>query len=95
MSMTKKNELQKCFMEAIEEGAKSVYVEVFMDNFPSSELIVNPIDNALGKLDYYNNAYDDNLQHNHSKGIRIIDFGYSLDEVLEIQYTYNEGEDKE
>lgn len=92
--MTKKNELQECFLEAIEKGAKHVYVEIFMDTFPSSELIINPIDNALGKLAYYNNAYDENLQHNHSKGIQIIDFGYSLDEVLEVEYAYNEGEDE-
>lgn len=36
------------------------------------ELIINQRENFEFKLDYYAKTYDDNLEHKHAKGIKIV-----------------------
>jgi len=47
-----------------------------MPGFKAPELITNPVVNLSKKLDYYKNTYDDNLEHKHAKGIKIV--GYTF-----------------
>jgi len=47
-----------------------------MPDFESPEIIVNPTENLSKKLEYYQNTYDENLEHKHAKGIKII--GYTF-----------------
>lgn len=75
--------LEICFKRAKENGAKFVAVRIEMDGFPEPEVIVNPIINADSKLAYYKKTYDEELNHRHAKGIRIVGctFGDSMDEI--------------
>ena len=51
------------FERAIEEDAKYIYVEVYIEGYSDSEVIVNPISNADMKLDYLCKTYNDDLIH--------------------------------
>jgi hypothetical protein len=53
---------------------QSLGVIIEMDGFESPEIIINPPENLEKKLDYYKNTYNDNLDHNHAKGIKIIGY---------------------
>ena len=77
------NSLEMCFKRAIEYKAEYVAVKIEMEGFSSPEIIINPIENAEDKLKYYQNVYDENLNHKHAKGIRIVNFtyGYSFEEI--------------
>jgi ribulose 1,5-bisphosphate carboxylase large subunit-like protein len=68
--------LEKCFRLAKENGQLFVVVKIEMDGFPAKEYIVNPIENADLKLEYYKKTYDENLNHKYAKGIKIVDFTY-------------------
>ena len=60
---------------AIEENNPlSLFIE--MPGFEQPELITNPVINLRKKLEYYQNTYDDNLEHKYAKGIKII--GYTF-----------------
>lgn len=83
----------KELIELIEEAISNPYtkyiaVRIHMDGFPKDEIIINPIQNAKDKLEYYKNTYDDNLVHKHSPIIRIVDFMYSdcFDEFDKLDY---------
>lgn len=77
--------LEICFERAKKNGAKFVAVSIEMEGFPESEIIVNPIVNADSKLAYYKKVYDEELNHKHSKGIRIkgCTFGNDMREIEE------------
>lgn len=49
-------------------------IELFIDmpGFEQPELIINPPTNIENKLAYYKATYDENLEHKHAKGIRIV-----------------------
>lgn len=47
-----------------------------MPGFKEPEMIINPAVNLQKKLEYYKKTYDENLEHKHAKGIRII--GYTF-----------------
>lgn len=47
-----------------------------MEGFKEAEVIINKIDNAEDKLNYYRNVYDENLNHKYSNGIRIVGCSY-------------------
>ncbi len=55
---------------------QSLGVLIEMPGFESPEMIINPCENLEKKLEYYKNTYDDNLEHKHAKGIKII--GYTF-----------------
>lgn len=68
---------------AIETDAKyfGLAVEV---GLPETEIIINSIDNMLnGKLSYYMNAYNNNLELNANTAIKIIGFasGNSFEDI--------------
>lgn len=83
--MTKKEDLIATFNEAIVEDAQYVYVEVYADGSPASEIIINPIENAKMKRDYYDRAYDENLKLMNAP-IRIVGYGY-FDNMSQIDYV--------
>lgn len=85
--MTKKEHLVATFNEAIVEDAQYVFVECYAEGSPASEIIVNPIENAKLKRDYYDRAYDDNLKL-HNAPVHILTFGY-FDNMSQLEYTRN------
>lgn len=44
---------------------------VKMEGFPKEEIIINPVENADAKIEYYKKTYDEDLQHKFSPGISI------------------------
>ena len=80
--MTNMDKLEELFGLAKEDDAKFIAVAIEMDGFPEPEIIVNPIENADLKLEYYKKTYDENLNHKFAEGVRIIicDYGDSLGE---------------
>lgn len=68
-------ELELIINVAIEdEIGIGLFIE--MPGFEKPELIVNPLENLPKKLEYYKATYDDNLEHKHAKGIKIIGYTY-------------------
>jgi hypothetical protein len=76
---TKKERLNYLFNQAIEHNYDYIGVVVEMSGFPSEELIVNSRPNFEKKLEYYNNAYDDDLVLKSFNGIKIVDFTLACD----------------
>lgn len=68
--------MEKCFYEASQENAEFVGVLIDMDGFPKPEVIINSNENFDSKFEYYKSAYDENLNHKHAKGIKIVGFTY-------------------
>ena len=58
----KKFELVNMFISAIEQEYKYIVVYVQVKNSKSPEIIINERSNFKEKLDYYVNAYDDDLK---------------------------------
>jgi hypothetical protein len=85
--MLKKEKLIATINEAIVEGASYIYVECHAEGSVASELIINPIENARQKRDYYERAYDDNLKL-HNAPVRILTFGY-VDNISQMDYVRN------
>lgn len=54
----------------------NVGIVIEMSGFESPEIIVNPVENLQKKLEYYRDIYDENLNHKHAEGIKII--GYTF-----------------
>lgn len=73
----KMTELTQLFNEAIEAKAKYVAVRIQMEDFPEDEIIINPNENIVGKLAYYEKTYDENCVHKFSPTIKITGAGYS------------------
>ncbi|WP_338749800.1 hypothetical protein [Bacillus sp. FJAT-52991] len=75
MGLNTIQELEKVTKQCIEKKiGLGLFVE--MPGFEQPELITNPPANLAKKLEYYKATYDENLNHKHAKGIRII--GYTL-----------------
>lgn len=60
MNLTMHN-LEKCFEAGIEKNANFIAIRVSCVDMPEDELIINPIENAEDKLEYYKKAYSDDL----------------------------------
>ncbi len=73
------NDLKKCFYEASIKDVKYVGVLIEMEGFSKPEVIINQ------KFDYYNNTYNEDLNHKFAKRIKIIGITYGN--------TFNEIED--
>lgn len=54
------------------DNKASLGLIIEMPEFPKPEMITNPIENLEKKLDYWKKTYDENLEHKHAKGIKII-----------------------
>lgn len=75
MELRTMSDLEEIVGDAIERGSHlSLLIE--MPGFELPEMITNPVANLEKKLDYYKNTYDENLEHKHAKGIKIV--GYSF-----------------
>lgn len=70
------NNLENCFHSASQNEKKYVGVLIEMPGFEKPEIIINPSDNFEKKIDYYRNTYDENLNHKHAPGIKIVGFTY-------------------
>lgn len=68
--------LENCFKAAKEKGIRFVGVKIEMGGFPSPEIIINEYDNFDKKLEYYKNAYNENLELKAVNTIKIIGFTY-------------------
>lgn len=70
----KLNSIQELEQYANEKLAKNQPIELFIDmpGFDEPELITNPPANIEKKIAYYQATYDENLEHKHAKGIRIV-----------------------
>lgn len=86
MKMTLKQQLMEVLAEAIEQEAKYIFMEFQIGDYPSTELIVNPIDNVELKAQYIDMAYDDNLVNTKATHISITGFGY-CDDLGELEYV--------
>jgi len=75
--------LEVCFNSAKEQGYPYVGVKIKMEGFEEAEVIINPITNFDKKLEYYKNAYNDDLTLKSFNGIKIIGFSYgdTYDEI--------------
>lgn len=78
MDLTMTN-LENCFTNAIDFGSTFVGVKIEMSGFPQPEVIINPAENIESKLEYYKKTYDENLNHKHAPGIKIVGFTYGDD----------------
>lgn len=77
--------LEKCFGKAIMEHRRYVGVKIWMFGFEETEVIINPTDNFHKKLEYYKNAYNEDLTlKNAPDKIKIVGFTYG-DDFKEIQ----------
>lgn len=72
MNILKKSELVATVENAISDGAKFIGVKMSTFNAPEPEIIINPASNFEVKLNYYKQAYDDNMRLNHNRDIRIL-----------------------
>jgi len=70
--MNKKEQLMDAFKEAISWGADYFAVSIETKGNPELEIIVNPFENLQNKMEYYKNAYDDNLVLKTYDGIKIV-----------------------
>lgn len=84
MPLTMTN-LENCFNQAALSHANFVAVKVEMSGFPEPEIIINSQPNIQSKLEYYKATYDENLEHKHAAGIKIVAFthGEDFDDIYE------------
>lgn len=52
-------------------------VELTIPNAPGTEYIINPKENVVEKLRYYEGAYNQDLVHNHVPAIKIVNYAFS------------------
>lgn len=71
------NNLKISFLKAKEHGVNFVAVMVDM-GMEKPEIIVNPIENVLDKLAYYEKAYDNDLRLKANPNIRIVGVTYGM-----------------
>lgn len=72
------NKTMQDLVEAFNYAKKYNYgyiiIRIEMEGFPESEHIINGNGNFDKKLAYYQEVYDENLNHKFSKGIKIAEF---------------------
>lgn len=76
MELSTMEELEKVIKKAVElDEPLGLFIQ--MPGFEKPELITNPVVNLEKKLQYYKDTYNDNLEHKHAKGIKIVAWVYS------------------
>lgn len=70
--MNKKEQLMDAFKEWVESNVDYFAVSIETKGNPDLEIIVNPFSNLKNKMEYYQNAYDDNLVLKTYDGIKIV-----------------------
>lgn len=73
--LSTQQELEEVFNRSIKNN-NGLGVLIDMPGYEFPELIINPPENLEKKLAYYKATYDENLNHKHAEGIRIV--GYAL-----------------
>lgn len=72
--MTKKEQLREVFNQAVKEEKDFIAVAIKTRDSEGLETIINPRCNFMQKLEYYENAYNDNLVLKSYDGIEIVHF---------------------
>jgi len=75
MKITTINQLEKIFIDAIEDDFSAVFVEVTIPNQDYTEFIVNKSESLENKLEYYKKTYTQNLVHSKCDSIKIVSAG--------------------
>ena len=75
MELEKMSDLESVMKTAI-TSKQSLGLLIEMPGLESPEMITNPVENLEKKLEYYKNTYNENLEHKHAKGVKIV--GYSI-----------------
>ena len=70
-------DLRDAFNLALLEDYPYIAVEIELPGLTETEIIINRKSSFEYKLKYYENAYDEDLNHKHAAGVRIVDFDYS------------------
>lgn len=80
--LTKYN-LEYCFEKAIKTDSNYIGVMIQLPHAKEPEIIINPSINFKEKLDYYNENYNENLEHIHDNRVKIVGltFGDDFDEI--------------
>ena len=91
MRGTSLEQLKACFDLAKATRARYVAVKISMDGFPKEEVIINPSANFDKKLEYYSNAYNDDLTLKANPNVKITGFTYAetYDEIRKEFYYDN------
>lgn len=82
-------DLEDCCAKALETGSDNIAIYIENDDIPDLEVIINPYNNIEKKLEYFKKVYDEDLNHRHSEGIRIVGctYGKTFAEIEEnMQY---------
>ena len=77
--------LEKLIAENHKQTGKFLVTYVKIDDY--IEIIVNTNENLLKKLDYFKQAYNEELQHKHSPNVKIVYFE-AVSDLNEIQSTF-------
>lgn len=88
----KLSNLEKCFNAAKENNAKYVAVVISTRGNDGNEIIINPAENFDKKLEYYKNAYTDDLVLKSYDGIKIVGFTYGNSFVTMQMDLMNDGD---
>lgn len=75
--MLRMENLERCFKRAIEVGAEYVAVKIHTRGSEGEEVIINPKENFISKMEYYQKAYNDDLTLKSFNGIRIVGFTFA------------------
>jgi hypothetical protein len=77
--------LKNVFEAAKHHNAKYVGMLIEMPGIPKPEIIINESENFDSKLEYYLKTYDNELNHEYSRGVRIVGFtyGFSFSDIEE------------
>lgn len=70
--MTKKDKFKRLFKNFMNEGAEYIGVFIKVPNLEQPELILNMSCNAEKKLEYYLNAYNDDMQLKTENSVEMI-----------------------
>lgn len=77
MKLTK-NDLENCLNKACNEGYKYVGIKIATIGLEKEEVIINSFENFDDKLNYYRNAYNDDLSlKSDPEKVKIVGFTYS------------------
>lgn len=63
---------------------ESEYAGILVNISGVKEVIINSRENYEAKVEYFKNAYDENLIHKHAAGVSIINYTFS-DNFIDIQ----------
>lgn len=75
------SQLESCFNAAKSLNYRYVAVKIDIQGYAKPEIIINSIENYDVKLEYYKQAYDNNLILKNNNSIRIV--GFAMGDTFE------------